>query len=72
MGITEYFGWEGLGHGRLNMCNKCNDFKRTYSNYNYCPICGSKLKECIFVPGCRLSGVKNKTDKNNKFVSNYI
>lgn len=42
------------------MCKKCNDFKWTHPNYNYCPICGNKLKACIFVPGCRLNDITNK------------
>lgn len=58
------------------MCNKCNNFKWLYPNYNYCPICGNKLKTCIFVPGGRLnitSYKKEAVDRENKdakFVSN--
>lgn len=35
------------------MCNFCNDYKdKRYEKYNFCPICGAKLRpnKSIFIP----------------------
>lgn len=31
------------------MCNQCEKYKNK-SDYNFCPFCGEKLRECIFIP----------------------
>lgn len=31
------------------MCNKCEEYKNN-SDYNFCPFCGEKLREYIFIP----------------------
>lgn len=48
------------------MCNQCDKFKWAHSEYNYCPICGNKLKGIVFIPGCRLD---NKLSKNKDIES---
>ncbi len=38
------------------MCNQCEKYKNK-SDYNFCPFCGEKLRECIFIPftSCKYS-----------------
>lgn len=31
------------------MCSQCEKYKNK-SNYNFCPFCEEKLRECIFIP----------------------
>ena len=31
------------------MCMQCEEYKKI-EKYNFCPICGSKLKQVVFVP----------------------
>lgn len=37
------------------MCKKCDEYKREYQEYNYCPICGDKLKSHPFVSSYKVS-----------------
>lgn len=32
------------------MCNKCDYYKDKNKDYNYCPICGDKLRSAAFIP----------------------
>lgn len=32
------------------MCNQCNMYKNSYLDYNFCPVCGHRLKDFVFVP----------------------
>ena len=32
------------------MCNKCDYYKSDNKDFNYCPMCGDKLKAEAFIP----------------------
>lgn len=53
------------------MCNKCEGYKNK-SDYNFCPFCGEKLRECIFIPFAIYSHqrtfVNKTTFSNEKFL----
>lgn len=44
------------------MCNQCEKYKNN-SDYNFCPFCGEKLRECIFIPFTKCKYSKSFIDK---------
>lgn len=48
------------------MCNSCNKYKEKYKNFNFCPICGNKLKSIIFIPSTKVSSTKNVPQSRHK------
>lgn len=40
-------------------CIYCNKFKWSHPDYNFCPYCGQKLKNVVFISN--YSGKKNVT-----------
>lgn len=44
------------------MCDRCEKYKNK-SDYNFCPFCGEKLRECIFIPFTKCKYSRLFTDK---------
>lgn len=53
------------------MCKKCDKYKQEHQEYNYCPICGDKLKSVAFVPDYEIRR-KNGNYKQVYFDANKI
>ena len=56
---------------RFIMCKKCDKYKQEHQEYNYCPICGDKLKSVAFVPDYEIRR-KNGNYKQVYFDANKI
>ena len=41
------------------MCKKCNEYKWMHQEYNFCPICGNKLKSIVFISS---TNIESKPD----------